>query len=306
MSTVDMLPVKFSVADSAIEKLRDECTGLVAYDDVRKAISTCVGLRSEIEKTRVALKADALAWGRKVDDEAKRLTSMIEAIEEPLRIKKKKVDDAKEAERIARENAIKAKEEADRQAAIAKEEAERKAIRDAEETRLKVERERLAEVEKQQAAERAKIEEQQRIERERLAKIEAEQQAEREKIEADKRAIEAERQRLERIEFERVAKEKAEIEAKEQFERKERERIEAEKAAKVAAEKAAKEKADREEKARLKKEAAKPDVQKIKDFAAVLSSLSLPVVKSEEAKQFVAGVDLSLNVIIEKCNEFEI
>lgn len=56
------------------------------YEQVRLAIADVRRLRVQVEKRRVELKADALAYGREVDAIAKSLTEQLEAIEQPMRL----------------------------------------------------------------------------------------------------------------------------------------------------------------------------------------------------------------------------
>lgn len=275
--------VTYSVTQEGLNDLSDRLTGLTCdtkdgYELVRKGIVECTGLRSATEKRRVELKADALAYGRLVDSTAKDIIAKIEAIENPLRASKKAVDD--EEARVKREKleAEQRRLEAERKAAQEAEEARLKAIRDAEEAKLAEER-RLFEIEKSKLAEaQAKIDEANRIERERL-------EAEKAKQDAEQAAIRAEKERLDRIEFERQAKERAEKEAEERVKRElaaaEQKRIADELAAKQKAE------ADRIEAERI--EAMKPDVEKVRDFGRLLGSLELPDVQSKEAKAVLAA-----------------
>lgn len=241
------------------------------YEEVKGAVAELRKTRGEIEKRRVELKADALAWGRKVDGDAKLLTAAIAEIEDPLHAQKKAVDDAAaeaawqkaNAERIERE----AEELAKRQAAEAKARMERRQ----EEAKLKVEREALAAERKAQQAERDRWE----AEKEQAL---VQQQAAQAKIDAEQRAITAERDRLEREQQARLAKERAEQEA---VEKAARDREEAEAAAK------AKERADRAEAARL--EALRPDGEKLSAMAAVLRGLEWPEVELDVASQAIAN-----------------
>ena len=95
----------YDVTDAAIEELKNELTGLTEYNAVSKGIAKVRTLRTRIEATRKQLKADSLAWGRKVDAEAKRITEALEAIEEPLKRLKQQIDEAKEREKAAIEAA---------------------------------------------------------------------------------------------------------------------------------------------------------------------------------------------------------
>ncbi len=124
----------------------DPAAGPEAYESSRVAIGKLRTSRTAIEKRRVELKAESLEEGRRIDLTAKVLTSMIEEIEEPLRAKKKAVDDAEARAKFQRENAERlAKEAAEREAREAAEAKER-AARAAEDAKRK------SELEAQQAA----------------------------------------------------------------------------------------------------------------------------------------------------------
>lgn len=294
--SLDTALAEFSSREVVIAELASKYAGLTTdtkegYEAVRVGIGELRNLRSEIEKRRVALKADALEWGRKVDGEAKRLTAAVLAIEEPLKLAKQVVDDEKERIRKEKEAAERAKAEAILQARIEAEQAKRQAAHEAEQERLRVEGEKLAAERAAMEAERKVIEEQRRAEQAKVdaerKEIEAARRAEQEKIaaeraaiEAERRAIEQERQKQERAEFERQAKVIAEQAAREKVEL---ERIAAEQAA------IAKAKADEEERQRL--EAMRPDAEKLRAFASQIRCLDLPVIQSDGAQHalVVAG-----------------
>lgn len=314
--------VKYSVSDEAIAELREEYSGLSVatkegYEAVRLGIGKLRTYRSEIEKRRVELKADALEWGRKVDSEAKRLTGLLLAIEEPLKAKKQIVDDEKDRikreKELAEKRAIEEKIKAEREA----EEARLKAIREAEEAKIREEQARLAEERAKLEAERKRIEEAQRIERERVEaeqrKIEEARRAEQEKIDARNREI-AEQQRKEReaIEAERqkIAAENARIE-REEFERQAKIKAEAEAAAKaererVAAEEAKAKEAERQAAEKVRLEALKGDVEKVRDYGKAIRAIkSPPEVKSREAWKQVNDAFENLMEIADKLEAFE-
>lgn len=266
-----------AIAETKAKYAALSCDTPRGYEEVRMAIGTVRDARTAIEKRRVELKADALAYGRLVDSKAKELTALLLEIEEPLKAKKQAVDDEK-----AR---IKAEAEAERRAAIEAELAEKRAaeeevarlVREAEEKRLAEERaaleaERAKLAEAQAALEAARKAEADRVEAERKAEYsrqqaererldaerraeEARQRAEREKIEAERKAVAAEREKAERAEFERQAKIRAEKEAAEKVER---DRIEAE----------------RREAERVR---LLPDLDKMAAFAEEIRALKLPV-----------------------------
>lgn len=283
------------------------------YEEVRLAIAHVRDARVSIEKRRVELKADALAFGRLVDSEAKRITELFLEIEEPLKAKKAAVDDEKarikaeaaaekqraiEAEIAAKRAVQEAEERAAREAEVKRLAEERTAL-EAERKRLEAEREKF---EAEQKADAERIEATHRAERERLrAEREAEEakaavlrkaeqdriDAEREKLAAEKRAEEdrarAERKALE-AERKRLTDEKAAAEKAERDRIEAAERAEFERRAKIVAEQEAREKLERDrvEAARLaaEREAMKPDMEKLRVFARSIRGLKIPEVDS--------------------------
>lgn len=226
------------------------CDTPKGYEEVRLAIAEVRDARVAVEKRRVELKADALAYGRLVDSKAKELTAMLLEIEEPLKAKKQAVDDEKARIRAEAEAAKRAAIEAAIAAKRAEEEEKARLAREAEEKRLAEERaaleaERAKLVEAQAAleaarkaeedrreterkAEEAKLAEARKAEEDRLAAIrkaeeerlaaerraeEERQRTERAAIEAERKAAAAAREAQERAEFERQAKLRAEREA---------------------------------------------------------------------------------------------
>ncbi len=106
--------VEYSVTEAEIAKLRVKYADVPAnledktnYEYVRKAIADLRTKRTDIEKRRKELKADALAWGKLVDSRAKEITEQIVEIEEPLATAKKEFDTAIE---IAKREAALAEE----------------------------------------------------------------------------------------------------------------------------------------------------------------------------------------------------
>jgi chromosome segregation ATPase len=215
--------------------------------------------RVEVEKVRKELKADALEYGRKVDAEAKRITAMLQPIEDHLTAEEEaylaEKERIKNAARLLAEQEARAKAEAE--AARLKAEQDRiKAEQEAEARRLQAEREKLA-------AERAAIE--------------AERKAAQDKIDADRRAIEAEQKRLADIEAERIRAEqmeRAKAEAAEKARKETEERI-----ARNAAE--AKARRECEEAAKARVEALRPDREKLLAVAAAIRAIEVPTVSGE-------------------------
>ena len=322
------MEITYPCSETAIAELRQQYAGMTCdtpenYEATRKAIGTIRSYRVAIEQRRKDLKADSLAWGKKVDAVAKELTNALMSIEEPLKIAKQAVDDEKEKQRREAELAELRKIEEEIQLKRAEEEARLRVAREAEDKRLAEERDRLAaekakfdeerkkilaeadELRKKAAEERAKRDAEARAERERLeVEINARREAEKKKIDAERKAnddaqriaqakidaenkrLAEERDRLEKMEREQLAKEKSEREEKERVER---ERAEAERKQREA-----------EEAAKLAEE-QKPDLEKVHQFSAILRKVKLPEVSGKEAKAFVKVVAAELNAIAGRC-----
>ena len=221
--------VEYNITDAAIAEMENLYMALTItdlgdqeqFDSVHSARMVVKGKRVEVEKTRKDLKKEAIAWGKKVDGEAKRIFSLLEPIETHLITEEKKVTD--EQKRIQEENdrieklriqgmietlqsygcvmsfmdvAVLSEDEyesirfdahakwKDEQDRIAAEKAER----EAEERRLAEERAELEKIRTEQAERDRKVKEEQ----ERIAKEQAEAQAkidaESAKVTADHRA----------------------------------------------------------------------------------------------------------------------
>ena len=255
--------VTYSVTPAEIAATRERyaalsCSTPRGYEEVRLAIASVRDARVAIERRRVELKADALAYGRLVDSKAKELTALLLEIEEPLKAKKQAVDDEKARIKAEAEAARRAVIEAELAAKRAAEEEAARLVREAEEKRLAEERaaleaERAKLAEAQAALEAARKAEADRIESERKAEY-SRQQAERERLEAERKAVAEAREAQERAEFERQAKIRAEREAAEELER---DRItKAQRAAELAA--------------------LRPDLEKIAAFAEEIRALKAP------------------------------
>lgn len=274
----------------------DDKAGMKLARDSRLALRS---KRIEVEKTRVRLKADALAYGKAVDAIANQIKSLIEPIEAHLLEQETFAERAAEAERkrvaAAREEALRAlgtdpaayadlgamteevwsaaltaakaaqaaREEAARQAEAARIEAERLAAERAEAERVareKAEAER-AERERLQAEENARL----RAERDR---VEAEHAAERRRIEAEAKA--------EREAAEKARREAEQLRAQAERERRGREAAEQKRLADEAA-----------ERARL---ANAGDHEKLVALARALRVVDLPECSGDVGRDVVARV----------------
>lgn len=319
--------VKYSPTDAEIAKLRARYLECLpdgrqvcrfdaktpeGYESCRLALRELVPLRTGIEARRKHLKEESLAWGRKVDAAAKSLTAQLLAIEDPIRQAKQAVDDAREAEARAIVEAEKARIAELERIAREAQEAEERRKREAEEARLaevrrqiQAEREEMdrrlaserAEREKEESArlaERQAIEQERRRLAEEMRRVEIEQAEERRKIQEAKQEVERiERQavlRREREEYERKAKEEAKAEA---------ERHVAEAAAQA-------ERRKREEEERQREiEAAKPDMQKIRQFGEFLAGLKPPSVAHQAAQKYLLDRMCEIDAVANKCKAYK-
>ena len=326
--------VSFPVADAAIVDMRNRYMPLrivgvndkAGYTLIREARLEVKGLRCAVENRRKELKADALEWGRKVDAEAKRLTSLLEPIELHLE-SQEKAHDAEKA-RIKRETEEAAQRklqarldamtkcratvdlfkiqqmsdaEFDACLQVAIEADQRR--RDQEEAD-RIERERL-EAERREA-ERLAEQERRQAEEARLAAARAEMerqrhlQAEREAEAREKQRLEDERLAAERAELDRVRREQAEAQAKLNAERErldaEQRKIDAEAAA--AQYRSAAENRRKAEQARI--EALRPDREKLLGVAEAIRAIAIPEVSPDAAwlrNLVVQAVERSASII---------
>lgn len=332
---------KFNVTDAVIAKYSEDFMPLKingledkeGLKQVHDARMTIVKKRTEVEKVRKELKADALEYGRQVDGEAKRIFALLEPIENHLDSEEQKIKEE--------ENKIKAEKEAEQQKiyenrigvllhygmiftgssyvlneitittldlkimgdekfdfAVGLVENEFNIIE-----AKKAEAERLKKEEEERLA---KVAEDQKIEAERLAKIQKEQDEKAEEIRLAQQKINDENAR--------IAKEKQDkIEAENRAK-------ELEQAKKDAAEKAikdaeAKRKADEEKRiadelaAQKKRERAdnlRPDKEKLLAFASLIDAIILPVVKTKDAKLIlgiaVDSLELTSHELIKQAN----
>lgn len=328
LSMQDKLDQFVQETDAAIDDISSQYLSLVVDDfDDRQTIAAVTdahkkvkNIRIRVEKTRKSLKADALAWGRTVDEQAKRLTAALTPVEEHLKGERDKVE--AEKERIREEKRRAAQEKLQKRIdalaavngdvsdiALLQEMTEAKfsetldqATADHEKAQAEAtEREAALEVQRQlsefgQAPPLPEILELSHADREEListARAEFEK-SEKERLE---REAEEERQRQELEEQNRRQQEEIEQlrREKEEREQAERDRFEAEETAKREAEEAeqariqAKADADAEA-ARLKREAElKPIREQLQTLAHAVADFEIPA--SLEAYQLdIRGV----------------
>ena len=203
-------------------------------------------------------------------------------------------------------DAAKAKEEAARkaeaerlrkeqEAQLAAERAKLDAERKAQEETARVEREKIEAERKRQAdilaEERRKADEAAAAERAKQAEAQR-------KLDEERRKLEAEKARLEREEFERQAKARAEQEAREKLAREQAEqaRLEAERKEREAAEAA-------------RRDAMKPDIVKLREYAAALEAVPIPSVSDPNVYQIVLNAHGEVERMCERiekwCDEQE-
>ena len=111
------IPVKYNIADAEIAKMSDHYMFLVVEDEqdkkgfdvVHAARMDVRGKRIAVESTRKELKSSALEYGRTVDSEAKRLTALLEPIEDYLEGQEQVVLVAAERKKKEKEEAAAAK-----------------------------------------------------------------------------------------------------------------------------------------------------------------------------------------------------
>jgi len=253
--------------------------------------------RVSVEKTRKALKENALREGQTIDAIAKILTNLIVPIEKDLE-DKEKFAEIQEAKRIA----------------LLLEERQKEVSDYLEFIPYGIDLGKLDSLSYTNLLMGAKLQKQAKIdaeiiaEQERIAKEKAEEE-ERERIRVENARLKAEaEERAKELEIER-AKARAEAEAKEKELAIERQKADAEKA-KLLAELKAKEQAELKAKAEqdaklkaeaeaLKKAKAAPDKVKLLNFADTLGALAYPDVQSDEAKAILAEVSNKLN---DACN----
>lgn len=298
MTKTDVLPpvaaeaiAKYSPTDAAIAKMRDEFMPIrvEGVDDkpgaakAHEARMVVKNHRVAIEKTRVALKADALAFGRAVDSEAKRLTAMLEPIEDHLREQEEIVTKEAERRRLA--------EEAKRAEVLRSRMVELSKVRS---PLIQADVERMddaafdaalasarADFEAAQEAER-KAAEERRLESERLAAERAELERQRMDAEAQRREQErilAEQRAAQEAEARKIAEERAAIEAEKAAAARAAEIKAAEERAAEAAREQARIEAERAEAERVRRESMRPTVEKLHALASTVAGLEVPEFK---------------------------
>ena len=208
--------IKYSVTDSALEELKakHEIVEVKEYKDLVAGIAECRELRVDIEKHRKLIKKDSLEYGRKIDAEAKRITSSIELVEQPMKDAKAIVDDEKARVKAEKEEAERKELQRIEGEKRAKEEAERAELQRIENEKLEAERQKLAAERKafddmaanQKKIDDAKREEERKAQQVEADKIAAAQRIEQDKLAAERKKIEDESAEIQRKKYEIAAK----------------------------------------------------------------------------------------------------
>lgn len=260
---------KYNITNVQISDFSNSCMALKvrdisdheSYKIVKQARIKTKNKRVEVEKTRKELKAESLRFGKAVDMEARRITSLLLPIENYLISQEKIVDDEKERikaeleqlerERIEKEEVVKKKLEEERQAKI----------REEQETEAK----RLENIRKEQEARELKIKDEQE-------KIRKQQEVYSRKIREEEKRIaallakEQEVMELERVKVEAVKKAQRDAEQKVIREATEKRKAEEQ------------EKKDEELRINLL-----PDKEKLFNLAGVIESVSMPKLAYRES-----------------------
>lgn len=191
---------KFNVTDAAIAKMEQEfmplsISGLEdkdGYKKVREARLVVKGKRVEVEKRRKELKEDSLKFGRAVDSEARRITALLEPIEQHLEVQQKAIDDEKE--RLAAEAQSKIQERLQYRVNVLSAYSTQYDVQEMmtmsdEDFAIKLEaaKEAFEKEEERKLEEKRLVEE----ERKRLAKVAEEQEEERKRLAKERAALEA-------------------------------------------------------------------------------------------------------------------
>lgn len=112
-SAIEHAVSEIAKTDAAIEQIREEYLQLVVagpqdqagFKSAETALKKVVRIRTTVEKTRKALKADSVRYGKAVDSEAKRVREAIEPIEEHLKTQCDIVRLEEARQKVAAENA---------------------------------------------------------------------------------------------------------------------------------------------------------------------------------------------------------
>lgn len=338
MTHVEVKMKDFNLTDSTIEEMKRQYLPLkidgiqdkAGYIAVREARMKVKSARIEVEKTRKSLKEDALAYGRKVDGEAKRITALLIPIETHLETQESAVDAEKERLKAEKDKAEKDRlnkrlqilvgygieaqaidiqalgilsdEAFDSEAARARGlwEEKQKAL-EVEQAAKTLEAEKMAKIAAEQETERLRLAAIDKEQKEIQARIQADKDAAEAKLRADQDSL-AERERAFKAQVEKAAEDKLRAEEMEVA------KIEAAKKALKDAEDAARHEAwVREEQVREEKRLAalRPDGDKLMDWAGKIQDMSaqIPNLIDSDAKAYAHEIHLGLLGLAELTRE---
>lgn len=97
--------INFNITDAALKGLAERHKDVDAYKDfetAKAAATECQKLRKKLTEAHQFKKADALAFGRRLDAEKNRIMGLIEAVENPIRDQLTEIKEKAEREEAAR------------------------------------------------------------------------------------------------------------------------------------------------------------------------------------------------------------
>lgn len=298
----------FAITTHEIEALKAQYAGLTCDTptEERQARTSERFLRKiqiRIDKRRLAINADHQAEIKRVNGIAKKLDAFVETIKAPITKMIGDLDAKREREAKEQAEAEAKRIEDERLAQIAQEEAQRRAAHEAEQARLKEEADKLAAARLEMEAERKRIDamlaQERAVAAEKQRQADAEASAERDRLAAERAKLDAERKAIadakaaaERAEFERQATIMAKADAEAKAERDRLAAIEREKLAQA-------------ERERI--EAAKPDLEKVHAYGAMIRALpGPPKTESHETEAVLLRALGKLALIADELEAFTI
>ena len=311
--------INFNITDAALTKLAERHKDVDAYKDfeaAKAAATECQKLRKKLTEAHRFKKADALAFGRRLDAEKNRIMGLIEAVEEPIRThltEIKEADDKAEEQRLDKisneferikafandRHDLTVEQLEERRATLATIEIteeffeefteQAQTFKDEADAKLRIalvnEQERVAEAEKLEAQRNEQAAQQKKLD-ERQAKMDADE------AERNREAVEeAERKSL--LHQKEVDERQAELDKQAKEQAAEQKKIDDENA-RIAQEATDKEEAER--KAREQAEAAElaalqaPDIEKLDKLAEQIEAIAMPTVASQAAEDILTYV----------------
>ena len=311
--------INFNITDAALTKLAERHKDVDAYKDfeaAKAAATECQKLRKKLTEAHKFKKADALAFGRRLDAEKNRIMGLIEAVEEPIRTQLTEIKEKAEREESARVEKIEAEIERikafanDRHDLTVEQLEERRetlalikidgelfqeltdqanTFKDEADAKLRIalvnEQERVAEAEKLEAQRKEQAYKQKELD-ERQDKLDAE--------EADRKSEQAKRDQEAAGKLaEENAKRQYELDKQAEEQAAEQKKIDDENA-RITQEATDKEEAERKE--QEEKEAAElaalqaPDIEKLDKLVEQIEAIAMPTVASQAAEDILTYV----------------